>query len=151
MSQSFAQIYLHIVFSTKNRNPFLHDPTIRDEILCGLGGECNKLGCPVIRVGGVADHVHILCHLARAISVMDLIKEIKRESSQWIKPKSRDLADFYWQKGYGAFSISPSHVPELCAYIANQEEHHRTESFQDEFRRLLTKYGLEWDERYVWD
>ncbi len=115
MSQSFAQIYLHIVFSTKNRKPFLHDPTIRDEIHRGLGGECNKLGRPVIRVGGVADHVHILCHLARAISVMDLIKEIERESSQWIKPQNPDLADFYWQKGYGAFSISPSHVPELCA------------------------------------
>jgi putative transposase len=109
MSQSFDQIYLHIVFSTKNRNPFLHDPTVRDEIHRGLGGECNKLGCPFIRVAGLADHVHIPCHLVILT------------------------------------------VPELCAYIANQEDHHRTESFQDEFRRLLTKYGLGWDECYVWD
>ncbi len=84
-------------------------------------------------------------------ALKDFLKELKRESSQWIKTKSPDLADFYWQNGYGAFSVSPSHVDDLCTYIDNQEEHHRTETFQDEFRRLLTKYGVKWDERYVWD
>jgi len=149
--QSLAQIYVHIVFSTKNRHPFLHDQGIREEVHKYLGGTCNNLGCPVLRVGGVADHVHILCRLGKTISVADLVKELKRESSQWIKTKADDLAAFYWQNGYGAFSVSPGHVEVLREYIANQEEHHRTKTFQEEFRRLLTKYGLEWDERYVWD
>ncbi|HLW65200.1 MAG TPA: IS200/IS605 family transposase [Gemmataceae bacterium] len=151
MSQSFAQIYVHIVFSTKNRQPFLSDKLVREELHKYLGGTCNGLDCPILRVGGVADHVHILCCLGRSISVADLVKELKRESSQWIKTKSPSLTDFYWQAGYGVFSISPSHVDALIKYIANQEEHHRTESFQDELRRLLRKYGVEWDERYVWD
>jgi uncharacterized protein YbgA (DUF1722 family) len=81
----------------------------------------------------------------------DLVRELKRDSSQWIKTKAADLADFHWQHGYGAFSISPSHVEAMRHYIANQADHHRKETFQDEFRRLLTKYGLEWDERYMWD
>jgi len=151
MPQSHAQIYLHIVFSTKDRRMFLEDRSIREDLHKYLGGTCNALGYPVLRVGGVADHVHILCRLGRTISVADLVKELKRDSSQWVKTKAPSLADFYWQNGYGAFSISPSHVEAVRTYIANQEEHHRTESFQDEFRRLLTKYGLEWDERYVWD
>jgi REP element-mobilizing transposase RayT len=151
MPQSLAQIYLHIVFSTKDRRPFLQDKSIRDEAHNYLGGACNNLGCPVLRVGGVADHVHILCRLGRTLSVAELVKELKRVSSQWLKAKSPDLADFYWQNGYGAFSVSPGHVEALRAYIANQEEHHRQTTFQDEYRRLLTKYGLEWDERYVWD
>jgi REP element-mobilizing transposase RayT len=151
MPQSFAQIYVHIIFSTKNRQSFLNDKAIRHELHKYLGGTCNGLDCPSLRVGGVADHVHILCRLGRRISVADLVKELKRESSQWIKTKSLSLADFYWQAGYGAFSISPSHAKALIEYITNQEEHHRAETFQDEFRRLLKKYGVEWDERYVWD
>jgi REP element-mobilizing transposase RayT len=151
MSQSLAQVYLHLVFSTKERRPFLHDPAIRDEAHKYLGGTCNNLDCPVLRVGGIADHVHILCRLGRTCSIGDLVKELKRVSSQWLKSKAPDLSDFYWQNGYGAFSISPGHLEALRIYIANQEEHHRTVTFQDEFRRLLTKYGLEWDERYVWD
>jgi REP element-mobilizing transposase RayT len=151
MSQSLAQIYLHIVFSTKERRPFLQDKAIRDELHKYLGGTCNNLDCPVLRVGGVADHVHILCRLGRSIAVAELLKELKRDSSQWVKTKSPALSDFYWQNGYGAFSVSPGHVEALREYIANQEEHHRAETFQDEFRRLLTKYGLQWDERYVWD
>lgn len=151
MPQSLAQIYLHLVFSTKDRRPFLHDAAVRDEAHHFLGGTCNNLGCPVLRVGGIPDHVHILCRLGRTISVADLVKELKRESSQWLKTKSPDLADFFWQSGYGAFSLSPGHVEALRHYIANQEEHHQKESFQEEFRRLLTKYELEWDERYVWD
>ena len=151
MSQSIAQVYLHIVYSTKERQPFLRDAAILEETHKFLGGACNQLDCPVLRVGGIADHVHILCRLGRTIAIADLVKELKRESSLWIKTKSADLADFHWQNGYGAFSISPAHVPALTAYIENQAEHHRRESFQDEFRRLLTKYGYEWDERYVWD
>ena len=151
MPQSLAQIYLHIVFSTKERRAYLQDAAIREETHRYLGGTCNNLGCPVLRVGGVEDHVHLLCRLGRTITIADLIRELKRESSQWLKPKAPDLAGFYWQNGYGAFSVSPGHVESVREYIAKQEEHHRATTFQDEFRRLLTKYGVEWDERYVWD
>jgi putative transposase len=151
MSQSLAQVYLHVVFSTKNRRPYLVDASLRDEMHHFLGGMCNDLGCPVLRVGGVADHVHILCRLGRSTPIADLVKELKRTSSQWIKTKDATLEDFQWQTGYGAFSIGPGHVEPLVHYIEHQEEHHRSESFQDEFRRLLDKYGVQWDERYVWD
>jgi REP element-mobilizing transposase RayT len=151
MPQSLAQIYLHIVFSTKERRPFLQNPTILEEAFRLLGGICNNLDCPVVRVGGVADHVHILCRFGRGISVSDLVKELKRESSLAIKTKSTELHDFYWQNGYGAFSVSPGHIDALPKYIANQAEHHKKESFQDEFRRLLTLYGVQWDERFVWN
>lgn len=151
MPQSLAQIFVHLVFSTKDRVPFLQEQGIRDEAHNYLGGTCKNLGCPVLRVGGVADHVHILCRLGRSIAVADLVKELKRDSSKWVKTKAASLVDFYWQNGYGAFSVSPSHVEVLREYIANQVEHHRTATFQEEFRGLLTKYGLEWDERFVWE
>jgi len=151
MPQSLAQIYLHIVFSTKDRRPFLSDRTLREEMHRVLGDLCNKLNCPVLCVGGTSDHVHILCRLGKTMSPAGLVKELKRESSIWVKTRAAALADFYWQAGYGAFSVSPAHVGILREYIANQEEHHRAESFQDEFRRQLTKYGIEWDEHYVWD
>ena len=102
-------------------------------------------------VGGVEDHVHILCRLAKTIAVSDLIRELKRDSSKWIKNENPELQGFQWQSGYGAFSISLGHVDPLKEYIANQPEHHRRVSFQDEFRRLCRKNGIEIDERYVWD
>jgi REP element-mobilizing transposase RayT len=151
MPQSLAQIYLHIVFSTKERRPFLEETAICDEMHNYLGGICNNVGCPILRVGGVADHVHLLCRFGRTISVADLVQELKRESSKWVKTKSPTLRDFHWHNGYGAFSLSPTHVEPVRSYIATQDEHHKAVSFQDEFRRLLKKYGLEWDERYVWD
>ena len=151
MPQSLAQIYLHLVYSTKDRRPFLADRSIRGELHEYVGGACNGLGCPVIRVGGVADHIHVLCRFGREVTVSALIKELKRESSKWVKSKSPGLADFYWQSGYAAFSVSPGHVEALREYIGNQESHHRQESFQDELRRIMTKYNVAWDERYVWD
>ncbi len=151
MPQSVAKVYLHVVFSTKNRAPFLTDRTLRQETHAYLAGACRKLGVPSLIVGGVEDHVHILGYMSRTITMADLVAEIKRESSKWIKSKDGSLLDFHWQAGYGIFSLSPSHVEDLRRYIANQEEHHRQESFQDEFRRLLKKYDVEYDERYVWD
>jgi REP element-mobilizing transposase RayT len=151
MPQSLAQIYLHIVYSTKHRTPFLREPALRAEVHRYLGGTCRNLDWPSLRVGGVEDHVHICCRLSRTLTVADLVRELKRDSSKWLKTKGEGLTDFHWQDGYGAFSISPGHVEAVVAYIANQEEHHRRASFQDEFRRLLKKYGVEYDERYVWD
>jgi REP element-mobilizing transposase RayT len=139
------------VFSTKNRAPFLKDCALRNGLHAYLNGICNNHDSPSLRVGGPEDHIHILCRLSKTLDVAALIRELKRDSSKWIKDQYPRLADFYWQQGYGAFSVSPSHVDALIKYIANQEEHHRRETFQDEFRRLCKKYGVEIDERYVWD
>jgi putative transposase len=151
MSQSLAQIYLHIIFSTKERRPFLDDVELRKDTHAYLAGICRNLDSPSIIVGGVADHVHILCYFGRSHSISDTLRELKRDSSNWVKEQSSRSRTFRWQDGYGAFSVSPSHVPALKQYIAKQEQHHRTESFQDEFRRLLKKYAIKFDERYVWD
>jgi REP element-mobilizing transposase RayT len=151
MSQSFVQIYLHIVFSTKHRAAFLTDKSLRNNLHAYLQGTCRNLECPSLAIGGVEDHVHILCRLSKMQSVSELIREFKRESSKWVKEQDPKLGAFYWQQGYGAFSISPSHIEVLKEYIQNQQEHHRTETFQEELRRLCRKYGLELDERYAWE
>jgi REP element-mobilizing transposase RayT len=116
-----------------------------------LAGICKNLEAPSLIVGGVEDHVHLLCRFSKNITLANFLRELKRDSSKWVKTQAPDLVAFHWQAGYGAFSISPSHVNLLKQYIANQEEHHRKETFQDEFRRLCRKYGVAIDERYVWD
>ena len=151
MSQSLAKILVHLVFSTKERRPFLRDLQLRDELHRYLGGIILNLDCQPIIVGGVEDHVHSLFALARTSALSEIVKEIKRGSSLWIKTKSKGLSDFAWQNGYGAFSIGSSQIEAVRRYIKNQEEHHRTASFQDEFRTLLRRYRIEFDERYVWD
>jgi putative transposase len=151
MGQSLSQLYTHIVFSTKNRVPFLKDKPLRERLHAFIAGICDNQESPSLITGGVEDHVHILCRLSKNIAVVVLVREIKRESSKWVKENAPELAEFHWQAGYGSFSVSPSHVNALEEYIKNQEEHHRKESFQDEFRRLLQKYGIQYDERYVWD
>ena len=151
MPQSLAQIYVHIVFSTKNRQPFLKDQSFLERTHAYLHGICSNQGSPSLRIGGVEDHVHILCRLSKTLDIATLVRELKRDSSKWIKEANPNLLDFYWQQGYGAFSVSPSHVEPLKKYIVGQEDHHRHETYQDEFRRLCKKYGVEIDERYVWD
>ena len=151
MSQSLAQIYLHVVFSTKHRVPYLQDPALRERTHGYLAGACHNLGSPSIIVGGVEDHVHVLCRLSKTLGASELVRELKRESSKWLKEQSAELASFYWQSGYGAFSISPGHLEKLKEYIANQEAHHKTETFQTDFLRLLALYQIEYDEKYLWD
>jgi putative transposase len=150
LGQSLVQIYVHIVFSTKNRQPMLRDLTVRERLHAYLSGVCKNQSSPAITVGGAEDHVHLLCRLGKSIGIAELIRELKKDSSAWAKSEL-SVPNFYWQTGYGAFSISPAHIQSLKAYIADQEEHHRKESFQDEFRRLCRKYGVEIDEKYVWD
>jgi putative transposase len=147
MSQSLSQIYLHLVFSTKDRQPLLKTKQLRNEMFSYLAGTCRNLDSPAIQVGGMPDHIHILCRLAKTITIADLVRELKRESSKWAKAH---VPEFAWQKGYGAFSLSPAHVKPADKYILGQEAHHRTVTFQDELRKLCRKYGLELDERYVW-
>jgi putative transposase len=148
MPQSLARVLIHLVFSTKNREPFISAEQ-SDRAFDYLGGTLNSLGCPVVVVGGVADHVHLLFVMSRTIAICKVVEELKKESSKWAKDHIHP--DFYWQNGYGAFSVSPSNVPQVVTYIENQEAHHRKQTFQDEFREMLRKHGIEWDEKYVWD
>ena len=141
--QSLAKILVHTVFSTKDRRPFLRDKPLRDELHRYLGGILTHLECQPIIVGGVEDHVHLLCALSRTCDAAAMVKEVKRGSSLWLKTKSPDLADFAWQNGYGIFSIGFSQIEAVREYIAGQEEHHRKVSFQDEFRQLLRRYEIE--------
>ena len=151
MSQSLAKILLHVVFSTKERRPLLRDRAFREEMHHYLGGILKGLDCPPIIVGGVEDHVHLLCALSRICAPADMVKEVKRSSSLWIKTRAPEFAGFAWQSGYGVFSIGHSQIEEVRRYIASQQEHHRKLAFQDEFRRLLQRYELSFDEAYVWD
>src|SRR4051794_5920323 len=151
MPQSLAKILVHTVFSTKDRRPFLHDLIMGDELHRYLGGILTNLGCQSITIGGIEDHVHILCALSRTCQAAEMVKEVKRGSSLWLKTKRSYLGDFAWQNGYGIFSIGFSQMASVCGYIAGQEEHHQKVSFQDEFRLLLKRYEIEFDERYVWD
>lgn len=150
MPQSLAQIFIHLVFSTKNRHPVLAD-SIRDELHAYFGGIVENLGGLLLKTGSVADHVHLLISHPRTCAPADLVQEIKTGSSKWLKTHGPRFRDFHWQNGYGIFSVSPSHRPAVEEYLAKQAEHHRTVSFQDEYRKLLAKYGLQFDERYVWD
>ena len=151
MPQSLAKILVHTVFSTKDRRPFLRDVSLRDELHRYLGGILAKRDCQPIVIGGVEDHVHLLSTLSRTSEAAEMVKEVKRGSSLWLKTKTSDLHDFAWQNGYGIFSIGFSQVETVKNYIANQAAHHRKVSFQDEFRELLRKYEIGFDERYVWD
>ena len=151
MAQSLAKILLHLVFSTKERRPSLSDQSLREELHRYLGGILTNLECQPIIVGGVEDHVHLLFAHSRTATVADVVKELKRCSTVWLKTKAPALSEFTWQGGYGVFSIGQSQVEDVRAYIAGQEEHHRKISFQEEFRRLLQRYEIAFDERYVWD
>jgi putative transposase len=150
MSQSLSRILLHLVFSTKNREPWL-TPSIRPRVFAYLAEVGRDQGCEVYRVGGVADHVHLAVQLSRTLAVADFVKKVKQTSSGWIKENGENHAGFAWQAGYGAFSLGALQLPALIEYIDGQEEHHRTRGFQDEFREFLKKYEIEYDERYVWD
>lgn len=150
MGQSLVKNYMHIVFSTKHREPLIHPP-VEAELHSYLGGICNKLDCQVIKVGGYSDHIHILCMLSKKIALMKLMEELKSHSSKWIKTKGKGYENFYWQDGYGAFSVNPSEIDTVIDYIANQHEHHSKKTFQDEYRAFLKKYNVEYDEKYVWD
>lgn len=150
MGQSLAKNYIHIVFSTKYRQPLIHEP-VEHELHAYLGGICKSFECYPIKIGGYTDHIHILCMLSKKIALMKMLEEVKSHSSKWMKTKGDDLKNFYWQDGYGAFSVNPSQVDTVINYITNQKEHHRRKTFQDEFRGFLKKYKVEYDERYVWD
>ena len=150
MGQSLVKNYVHIVFSTKDREPLIYPP-YEGELYTYLAGACQELRCPALKVGGYKDHVHMLCLLKQTLPLMTLVQKVKANSSKWMKAKSEHLHHFYWQDGYGAFSVSPREVDVVKDYIVNQHIHHRHQTFKEEYRKFLKKYNVEYDERYVWD
>ena len=150
MAQSLVKNVMHLVFSTKHRQPFIK-PLFESELYAYLGGICNNLECQTITVGGHLDHVHILCLLSKKLPLIKVMEELKSHSSKWMKTKHPSLTNFYWQNGYGAFSVDQKGVDSVIDYITNQKEHHRKKTFQEEFRTLLETYDVDYDERYVWD
>jgi REP element-mobilizing transposase RayT len=150
MPQSLSKVIVHLIFSTKEREPWL-DLEVRQRMHAYLATICRDLGGEAFRVGGAADHVHVVTTLPRTLSQAELIEGIKKTSSKWIKALAPKYGHFYWQRGYGAFSVSPSQLEAVLEYVQSQEEHHRSRSFQEEYRGFLQKHGVEFDERYVWD
>ena len=149
MPQSLTKLLLHIVFSTKNRQPLISE-TFEQGLYAYINGIVENQGCKLLIAGGTADHIHLLVSLGKQIFISTLIGHIKRESSIWVKANGGPR-DFYWQEGYGAFSIGQSQVLTVTKYIATQKQHHAEQGFQDEFRSFLQRYQVEYDERYVWD
>jgi putative transposase len=150
MPQSLSLVLIHVIFSTKERRALL-DTDTRPKLHAYLATVARNAGCECYRAGGVADHVHLAIRLSRTLTIAYLVENLKTSSSKWLKTQSSDLAAFSWQRGYGCFSVGPTDLDSLCAYIDRQEEHHRTRTFQEEFRMFLEKYGVEYDEAYVWD
>ncbi len=150
MPQSLVKNYVHIIFSTKGRMPFINDE-IEDELFKYIGGVSKHLECNPIIIGGAKDHVHLLLLLSRKISLMKFVEIVKTHSSKWIKNRGDKFDNFYWQRGYGCFSVNPKKIDQVKDYILNQKSHHRKISFQEEYRKFLIKNDLDYDEKYLWD
>lgn len=150
MAQSLADILLHIVFSTKERKLWI-DEVNEPELHAYICGICQNLDCPVIKINGVEDHIHVLLSLSRTIAVSKLIAEIKSNSSRWIKTKDSRFHEFSWQGGYGAFSVSRPQINGVIKYIENQKEHHKTQNFKEEYLTMLKSAQIQYDEKYLWD
>jgi len=150
MPQSLSSILIHLIFSTKNREPFL-TPEIDAELHPYMAAIFKALNSPALIINGTSDHVHTLFSLSRVVTIANVVEEVKTESSKWIKTKGKEFRNFHWQSGYGAFSIAQSQIPTVKRYIGRQKEHHRRMTFQDEYRKFLKAYDVKYDERYVWD
>jgi len=150
MPQSLTKLYAHLIFSTKNRQALI-DESIRPRVHGYLATVIRDLDSPWAVVGGVADHVHILFDMGKLHAPVEFVEQVKRESSKFVKTLGPKYRNFYWQRGYGMFSVGPSDRDEAEKYVRNQEEHHRSKSFQEEFRAFLKRYGIAYDEQYVWD
>jgi len=150
MSQSSAANLIHVVFSTKNRIEIIDD-NISLELFSYITTILKNNGCDVYKIGDTTNHVHILFSLSKNHSLSDIIKEIKHDTSRWIKNKEEKYQSFYWQSGYGAFSISANNKKIVCNYIVNQKKHHERFYFKHEFKKLLVKYDIKFDEKYLWD
>jgi REP element-mobilizing transposase RayT len=150
MPQSLAEIYIHLVFSTKNRQRVLPSE-LKTDLHSYMGGILRDLGCLPVEINTEPDHAHLLFVLSRTVTLAEVVGEVKKGSTNWLQRKHPDLTQFHWQSGYGAFSVSKSKVEIVRAHIRDQQQHHQSRTFQEEFRSLLQRHGIEFDERYVWD
>jgi len=150
MPQSLARLHIHLVFSTKNREPVITD-AVRSSLHAYMATVLQNLGCAPVLINSVEDHAHLLFDLARTVSISQVVEDVKKSSSKWIKTQGAEFAAFAWQSGYGAFAVSESNVESVRQYIANQREHHQKKTFQDEYRAFLKRHNVAFDERYVWD
>jgi REP element-mobilizing transposase RayT len=150
MPQSLSRILVHLVFSTKKREGFLC-PAIQSELHPYIVGILDNIDCPSLQVGGTENHIHSFFGMARTRTISDVVEKVKTGSSKWIKTKGSMYADFHWQSGYGAFSVSQSDADKVVAYIRNQPQHHQKMTFQEEYKRFLERYKVAFDERYMWD
>jgi REP element-mobilizing transposase RayT len=149
MAQSLSNLHVHLIFSTKNRHPWLA-PEWRADVWRYLAGAFDGQKCHALKIGGVADHVHALFDLHRTVALSEVVGQVKAESSKWIK-QEKGVTEFSWQAGYGAFAVRASNLDQVMGYIARQEHHHAKTTFQDEFRLFLERHRVAFDERYVWD
>ena len=148
MANTFTQIYLHLVFAVQNRMSLIQLEW-KDELYKYITGIVQNNGHKLIAINGVANHIHIAVGYKPHQLIPDLLHDIKGDSSKWINNKKLVKGKFNWQEGYGAFSFSNSHIDRVVKYINNQEEHHKQESFRDEYRLFLKKYDILFDEKYI--
>jgi REP element-mobilizing transposase RayT len=149
MAQTLVSLFVHVIFSTKNRERLI-TPEIEPELFAYVGGILKNHESRLLHAGGTSDHVHLLISQSKNIALSSLMKDVKKDSSSWIKTKGNRFRNFHWQDGYGAFSIGKSEIPSLNKYIAAQKEHHRKRTFQEELVAFLDEYGIAYDERYLW-
>lgn len=149
MFQTLVSLMVHIIFSTKNREPFITSE-VEPELFAYIGGILKNHDSRLMEAGGTADHVHLLISQSKNLSLSSLMKDVKKGSSSWLKTKGIRFRDFHWQDGYGASSIGMSDIPNLKKYIAGQKEHHRKRTFQEELIAFFQEYGIAYDERYLW-
>ncbi len=150
MPQSLSKFYVHLIFSTQHREPLLI-PSVRGPLHAYLATVLKNQDCPALKIGGTSDHAHLLFRLSKNLALAEVVENVKTSSSKWVKTQGRSLQSFHWQNGYDGFSVGPADVDSAAAYIEGQAEHHRVVSFQEEYRKFLREYGVEYDERYVWD
>jgi REP element-mobilizing transposase RayT len=150
MAQTLVNLMVHVIFSTKNREKLITSE-IEPELFAYMGGILTNNESRLLDAGGTADHVHLLISQSKKVSLSSLMKDVKKDSSSWIKTEGKELRNFHWQDGYGGFSIGRSDLPRLKKYIADQKEHHRKRSFQGELVQFLDEYGIEYNERYLWN
>ncbi len=149
MAGSFVRMHAHIVFSTKDRMPLLGIET-RQRVWDYLGAILRNVGATPVQIGGVADHVHILAELPKDRTVPDLVRDLKSNSTRWIRETFEGLSHFSWQEGYAAFSVSLAGLDSVAGYIGHQDSHHASKGFQDEFVEFLNRMGVQYDQRYIW-
>ncbi len=150
MPQSLAYNYIHLVFSTKYREPTI-PASVEPHLYAHIAAICLRLDSHALAIGGMPDHIHILLSLSKKHALVTLVQEIKKVSSLWMKEQPGVSPDFYWQNGYGAFSVSPRHVERVKRYIARQKIHHAATTFKDEYIGFLKDYNADYNEDYLWD